>query len=73
MSKILSILSEKLLIPLAIKLGEFLWKRFQISQTEKMRKNLDAKKDALRQAISKAENDEELKNLSIILDEYNEL
>lgn len=73
MSKILAILSEKILIPLAIKLGEFLWKRFQISQTNKMKKDIDKKKQALRNAISKAESDEELKNLSIILDDYSEL
>lgn len=73
MSKILAILSEKILIPLAIKLGEFLWKRFQISQTNKMKKDIDKKKQALRDAISKAESDEELKNLSIILDDYSEL
>lgn len=73
MSKILAILSEKILIPLAIKLGEFLWKRFQISQTNKMKKDIEKKKQALRDAISKAESDEELKNLSIILDDYSEL
>lgn len=73
MSKILTILSEKLLIPLAIKLGEFLWKKIRISQANRMKKNIDAKKEALRKAISKAETDEELSELSTILDDYNEL
>lgn len=72
-TKVLTILSEKIIIPLAIKLGAFLYKKYQIEVNEKLKYKLDEKKEALRKSIAEAQDDDQLKNLSLLLSNLDEL
>lgn len=72
-AKVLTILSEKVIIPLAIKLGAFLYKKYQIEANEKLKYKLDEKKEALRKSIKEANDDVQIKNLSILLRDLDEL
>jgi len=66
-------LAKEVLIPLAVMLAEFIYKKWNIRANNRLKENLDKKKEALRKSIDEAQNDEQIQALSMLLRDLDEL
>ena len=59
--------------PLTIKLGSWIWDKYLINEADKYNQDLNKQKESLNRAIEKADNDEDINNLSIIMHKLDRL
>ena len=66
-------LAKEVIIPLAVMLAEFIYRKWNVRANNRLKENLDKKKEALRKSIDEAQDDEQLQALSMLLRDLDEL